>query len=202
MDARAIVSVEDRRFWTDPGVDLRGIARAVFSDATGGSEAGGVDDRRAVRQERAVRAGQPHDLREAARGGAGLSPDSPVAQAEDPDPVPELDLLRERRLRDRIGRARLLRQGPRLQLGASRPARPAQAAATPRGRPCASVLQPYEAALLAGMVADPTRVRSRAPPPGGEGAPQPGPRGHARAGLHHRGAVPVRERPSRSRPRR
>ena len=37
---RAIVSVEDRRFWTDPGVDLRGIARAVLSDATGGSKQG------------------------------------------------------------------------------------------------------------------------------------------------------------------
>ena len=37
---RAIVSVEDRRFWTDPGVDLRGIARAVLADATGGSREG------------------------------------------------------------------------------------------------------------------------------------------------------------------
>jgi penicillin-binding protein 1A len=37
---RAIVSVEDRRFWTDPGVDLRGIARAVLSDVTGGSKQG------------------------------------------------------------------------------------------------------------------------------------------------------------------
>jgi penicillin-binding protein 1A len=37
---RAIVSVEDRRFWTDPGVDLRGIARAVLADVTGGSRQG------------------------------------------------------------------------------------------------------------------------------------------------------------------
>jgi penicillin-binding protein 1A len=37
---RAIVSVEDRRFWTDPGVDLRGIARAVVSDITGGATQG------------------------------------------------------------------------------------------------------------------------------------------------------------------
>src|SRR6185312_5730850 len=37
---QAIVSVEDRRFWTDPGVDLRGIARAVVADVTGGSRQG------------------------------------------------------------------------------------------------------------------------------------------------------------------
>jgi penicillin-binding protein 1A len=37
---RAIVSVEDRRFWNDPGVDLRGIARAFVSDVAGGSTQG------------------------------------------------------------------------------------------------------------------------------------------------------------------
>ncbi len=37
---RAIVAVEDRRFWSDPGVDLRGIARAVVADVTGGSRQG------------------------------------------------------------------------------------------------------------------------------------------------------------------
>ena len=61
----AIVAVEDKRFWTDPGVDLRGLLRAFVSDATGGPKRGGFDDRRAVRQERARGGGQPHDLREA-----------------------------------------------------------------------------------------------------------------------------------------
>src|ERR1700734_4214206 len=28
----AIISVEDKRFWTDPGVDLKGIARAIVAD--------------------------------------------------------------------------------------------------------------------------------------------------------------------------
>jgi penicillin-binding protein 1A len=37
---QAIVAVEDRRFWSDPGVDLRGIARAALSDVTGGSHQG------------------------------------------------------------------------------------------------------------------------------------------------------------------
>ena len=70
----AIVAVEDRRFWSDPGVDIRGIARALLADVTGGATPGRVDDRPAVRQERARRTGQPHDLRKAARGGAGLPP--------------------------------------------------------------------------------------------------------------------------------
>ena len=37
---RAIVAVEDKRFWTDPGVDIRGIARAFLADVTGGSRQG------------------------------------------------------------------------------------------------------------------------------------------------------------------
>jgi penicillin-binding protein 1A len=36
----AIIAVEDRRFWTDPGVDLKGIARAFVSDVTGGPREG------------------------------------------------------------------------------------------------------------------------------------------------------------------
>ena len=36
----AIIAVEDKRFWTDPGVDLRGVARAVLSDITGGATEG------------------------------------------------------------------------------------------------------------------------------------------------------------------
>ena len=31
----AIISVEDRRFWSDPGVDIRGLARALIADLTG-----------------------------------------------------------------------------------------------------------------------------------------------------------------------
>ncbi len=38
---RAIVSVEDKRFWSDPGVDLKGIARAFVSDVGGGPVQGG-----------------------------------------------------------------------------------------------------------------------------------------------------------------
>jgi penicillin-binding protein 1A len=37
----AIIAVEDKRFRSDPGVDIRGIARAFMADLTGGSRQGG-----------------------------------------------------------------------------------------------------------------------------------------------------------------
>ncbi len=36
----AVIAVEDKRFWTEPGIDLRGIGRAILSDVTGGSRQG------------------------------------------------------------------------------------------------------------------------------------------------------------------
>ena len=40
MVTDAVVSVEDKRFWTDPGVDIKGIARAFIADVTGGARQG------------------------------------------------------------------------------------------------------------------------------------------------------------------
>jgi penicillin-binding protein 1A len=37
----AIISVEDKRFWTDPGVDVKGVFRAFVSDVSGGQREGG-----------------------------------------------------------------------------------------------------------------------------------------------------------------
>jgi penicillin-binding protein 1A len=37
---RAVVSIEDKRFWSDDGVDLRGVARAIVADVTGGATEG------------------------------------------------------------------------------------------------------------------------------------------------------------------
>ena len=71
--------------------------------------AGRLDDHPAVRQERARGPGQPHGAPEAARGGARLPPRAPVVEGQDPHRVPELDLLRRGRLRDRGGRPDLLR---------------------------------------------------------------------------------------------
>jgi penicillin-binding protein 1A len=37
---KAVVAVEDKRFWSEPGVDIQGVGRAVISDVTGGSHQG------------------------------------------------------------------------------------------------------------------------------------------------------------------
>lgn len=37
---QAIVALEDKRFWTDPGIDIRGIGRALVADVTGGATQG------------------------------------------------------------------------------------------------------------------------------------------------------------------
>ena len=36
----AVVAVEDKRFWNEPGVDIRGLLRALVSDVTGGPKEG------------------------------------------------------------------------------------------------------------------------------------------------------------------
>ena len=69
---------------------------------------GRLDDPAAVRQDRARRPERPHGLPEAARGRARLPPHAQVVQGADPAQLPEHDLLRQRRLRDRVGRAHLL----------------------------------------------------------------------------------------------
>ncbi|MDQ6731019.1 MAG: transglycosylase domain-containing protein, partial [Actinomycetota bacterium] len=37
---QAIVALEDKRFWTDPGIDIRGIGRALLADVTSGATQG------------------------------------------------------------------------------------------------------------------------------------------------------------------
>ena len=135
---QAIVAIEDRRFYTNSGDDLRGIARAPSrTSPPSWRGAGRLDDHAAVRQERARRPERPHAVREAARGRARLPPHAQVVQGADPAQLPEHDLLRQRRLRDRVGRADLLR---RDHHGCGERTRRAR---------CASLLEPHEAALLA-----------------------------------------------------
>ena len=124
---------------------------------------GRLDDHPAVRQERARGAGRPHGLPEAARGGARLPPHAQVVEGEDPHRVPQRDLLRQRRLRHRVRRPRVLRQrGP----GASevRHARPPELrfAAAPRGGGAAG-----------GDRLQPQRLRPGGPLARRDGAPQP-----------------------------
>ena len=152
---RAIVSVEDRRFWAEPGVDLKGIARAVISDATGGS-----------------------------RQGASTIAEQFVKNAlSEQDNRTVFEKLREAALAYHLTRrwprqeimtqylnsiyfgngAYGVESAARVYFGkvhgynSSVSSSQAGAGCGDAPRPtCASVLRPYEAALLAGMVADPT----------------------------------------------
>ena len=109
----AVIAIEDKRFFNNSGVDLRGIARAFVQDlvqqrsAQGGSTIAQQFVKNALQAQ-----GQPDGLREAARGGAGLPPHAQVVQGGHPHQLPQLDLLRQRRLRGRVRGAHLLRQGP------------------------------------------------------------------------------------------
>ena len=114
----AVISIEDKRFMTNSGIDLRSIARALEEDLLPKGGPGGIDDRGAVRQERPPGADTPHDLREAAGGRARLPSRPPLVQAEDHHRVPEHDLFRQRRLWHRGGGEDILRQRrepPRLR---------------------------------------------------------------------------------------
>ena len=64
----AIVAVEDKRFWTDPGVDLRGLVRAAVADLTGSATQGGSTIAEQFVKNVLASREQPHDPREAARG--------------------------------------------------------------------------------------------------------------------------------------
>ena len=110
----AVVSIEDKRFWSDGGVDPRGIAaRAARRRHARQQPPGRLDDRGAVHQERALGPVAPDDPREASRGRARLPALAALAEAEDPRGVPEHDLFRQRRVRHRGRGADLLR--PRSQ---------------------------------------------------------------------------------------
>ena len=118
----AVIAIEDRRFYEHEGVDYTGIARALVQDVHEAPRgAGRLDDHAAVREERARRPGQPLGVPEIARVGARISPRAPVVEGQDPHPIPEHGLFRERRLRHRGRGAHLLRRRRRARGAAGRP---------------------------------------------------------------------------------
>ena len=177
----AIIAIEDRRFYQNSGVDLRGIGRALFQDVV---ERKAVQGGSTIAQQFVKNALAAQDQRtifqKAARGRAGLPPHAQVVEGEDPHRVPELDLLRQRRVRDRVGRAHVLRH-PARRLRPRRPALRQRADAggvrAARGR-----------RVLAEHVRPGRQPRRR------EEAARPRPPAHARAGLPHAGGVPARDR--------
>ena len=133
----AVVAIEDRASTSTTGSTSRASpAPSGRTSASAIRGAGRVDDHPAVRQERARRPGQPNRVPEAARVGARLPPRAPVVEGQDPDRVPERDLLRRGRDRDRGRGEDLLRlQPPGLRRG-RRCAAPAPRSCCPGRRPC------------------------------------------------------------------
>ena len=160
----AIVSIEDKRFWTNPGVDIRGIARAFMADVTGGSRQGAstiaqqfVKNALAEQSNRTVF----EKLREAALA-YHLTREWPKQKIL----TEYLNSIYfgngaygiESAARVYFGKEHGFRPGgnsnPTPTSDGTTPARSGCGdAPLPK---CASVLAPWEAALLAGMVASPT----------------------------------------------
>ena len=198
----AIVAIEDKRFWTDPGVDIRGIARAFVADVTGGSRQGAST----IAQQFVKNALSEQDnrtifekLREAALA-YHLTREWPKQKIL----TEYLNSIYfgngaygvESAARVYFGkRARLptaIRRASDTPIG-GRPSRPGLRRRTTR-RSCPSarrVLTPWEAALLAGHGRHPERVRPGRASGGGQGAAQPRAPGHAPAALHHARPVPT-----------
>ena len=102
---QAIVAVEDKRFWEHDGIDMRGIARAVWADVRNKEivQGGSTITQQFVKNtytsnEKTV----SRKLKEAA---LAWQLERRVVEGPDPDRLPEHDLLRQRRLRDPAGGA-------------------------------------------------------------------------------------------------
>ena len=160
----AIVSIEDKRFWTNPGVDIRGIARAFMADVTGGSRQGAstiaqqfVKNALAEQNNRTVF----EKLREAALAyhlTRKWSKQKILAEYLNSIYFGNGAYGIESAARVYFGKEHGFRPGgnsnPTLSADGTTPARSGCGdAPLPK---CASVLAPWEAALLAGMVASPT----------------------------------------------
>ena len=114
--AHAIVAIEDKRFYTEPGIDIRGIARAFVADIFGGSGTQGASTITEQFVKNALGAAvPPHGAREVPRGGDRLPARAPLEEAADPRRLPQHRVLRQRRLRHRGGGARVLRQRPAVE---------------------------------------------------------------------------------------
>ena len=135
----AVIAIEDRRFYSHEGVDYTGIARALWQDILRrrAAQGGSTITQQFVKNALSAQA-RPLGVPEAARGRARLPPRAQVVEGEDPHPVPEHRVLRQRRLRRRGRGAHLLRRRRRARGAGERQRRrrrhPAAGAARPRRR--------------------------------------------------------------------
>ena len=140
---QAIVATEDKRFYEHRGIDIRGMARALWADIRhkAAVQGGSTITQQFVKNQLTGLAALDHAQAEG--GGARVAARAEVDEGQDPHRLPQHDLLRERRLRRRARRAHVLRarrdQAHRAGGGAARrhprgpePLRPGRAPAVPK----------------------------------------------------------------------
>jgi penicillin-binding protein 1A len=156
----AIVSVEDKRFWHEPGVDIKGLIRAAASDVSGGQHEGGStipeEFIKNVREEE----GHRTVLEKLIEAGMAFQLSHQWKHAR---------IITQYLNTIYFGNGAIgVESAARVYFGWNH----GYSASDPAGEPstgcgdpdvedptrkeCASVLRPWEAALLAGMVANPT----------------------------------------------
>jgi penicillin-binding protein 1A len=153
----AIISVEDHAFWTDPGIDVKSLARALVSDVTGGPKEGAST----IAEEFVKNVEQQEDHRtvfEKLRE-AGMAFQLVHTWKRYQIMTQYLNAIYYGNGAYGIESAARVYFGKELGYDASNPGagRCGDPTAEDPHRPeCAQLLRPYQAALLAGMVANPS----------------------------------------------
>ena len=108
----AVIAIEDERFYHHNGVDVRAVLRAARTNAAAGDveQGGSTITQQYVKQE-ILRDNAQTVARKVQEAALAVQLERDVLQGPHPRAVPERDLLRERRLRDRGRRPPVLRQG-------------------------------------------------------------------------------------------
>ena len=106
----AVLTAEDRYFFQHAGMDIIGLARAAWVDlkARAVKQGGSTITQQLIRQVALTH--RPQHPAQNQRGAARAARRAPVRQETDPRGLPQSHLSRQRPLRRRGGRARLLRQ--------------------------------------------------------------------------------------------
>ena len=166
---QAIIAIEDRRFYTNEGYDLRGIGRALWQD---------------VVNQRVVQGGSTITQQFVKNALAAQNDRTLFVKLREAALAYQLTRKwsKERILRNYLNTiyfgngAYGIESAAQTYFGGDHPGCEAD-----KARPCAAQLDLHEAALLAGMVASPDRLRPGRAPGGGPPAPQRRARPHARS---------------------
>ena len=181
----AIIAIEDKRFLSDPGVDIRGIARAFISDVTGGATQGASTITEQF-VKNALQAQNNRTILEKLRE-AALAYHLTRKWSKQKILTEYLNSIYFGNGANGVESAARVYFGKvhgydsQAAPGESRCGDSTPALDLPK---CAKVLTYWEAALLAGMVANPSAFNPFEHPHAALGAPQPRPQGHAAAALH------------------